>query len=211
MQGIGGGMAASTSTLHIKPERATYWRSLAALLAIMVPVLVLLYVLTIPDGPWYAVLATQVIASVIWTILSFAFFAVEVRLDENSLVERRFVSGRHVISRDRVHTVLRLTGAESDAVAAHLFVCDADGNRLLRLRGYYWSTESMDALTKALDVPVEIIDESYSIGDLREGRPQLPYWYEGRPIMSSVIFAIGAGVLGVVLYGVLHLLDLVPS
>jgi hypothetical protein len=63
-----------------------------------------------------------------------------------------------------------------------LFVLDTDGRVLLRMRGDYWSTESIHSVAEHLvTVPVEHVENALTLEELQRTNPLMLYWFERRP------------------------------
>lgn len=188
------------------PRRSLFRQALLATFAFLGPVLIVLYWLTIPDGPWVVVLVTHIIASLLFAIASWAFFATAVWVHPTGIAERGFFGGRTYFARERIESIMLVrtfAGGDPNETMPQLFVCGPGGEQLVRLRGAFWTDESMDAVSEELDIPITEFSESVTAAELLEEYPGLLYWFERRPIMAALIFG-GVLVLGgLVLYGVL--------
>lgn len=180
----------------LRPFAHLFRQGLLATMAFMLPVFTVLYFLTVPDGPWQAVLVTQVVASVAVGLASSAYFTTAIWVDETGIAERGFF-GR--LSEHRIDRIGSIVVAETFVDGAdplpQLFVCDHEGRQLVRMRGQFWARASMDAVVQALDVPVTTVDATMTTGELRTEFPGLLYWFERHPIWTAAAFTGATGVI----------------
>jgi hypothetical protein len=62
-----------------------------------------------------------------------------------------------------------------------LFIRGHDGRLLLRMRGQFWSRESMERVAEEFDVPLTMTPNSMTLSELRRKTPELLYWFERFP------------------------------
>jgi hypothetical protein len=195
-------MTAPRGGTHLRPHNWLFRQVLTATLAFLVPVFAVLYFLTVPDGAWIVVLATQAATTVLLAIAAVLFFRSGIWVDEHGVTERGFfgtVISAPVGSIGSIVVVSTFHAGGADTVP-QLFVCDHDGNQLVRLRGQFWSVETMDVVRRALDVPVVELTESVSTRQLLETHPGLLYWFERRPVVAAALFCVAALSCGALLY-----------
>ncbi|MGV8884542.1 MAG: hypothetical protein ACOH1T_02995 [Microbacteriaceae bacterium] len=196
---------------RLSPRRGLYRQALVATMAFLGPVLIVLYALTIPDGPWGVVLATHIIASVIFTIASWSFFAAGVWVHPTGIAERGFFGRRSHYPIDQVDSIIlarTLTGDDGSETMAQLFVCDENGKQLVRMRGAFWTAEAMQAVPETLDIPVTEVGESVTSAELLEDFPGLLYWFERRPVLAAFTFSAAVVAGGLIIYAVVATLGL---
>jgi hypothetical protein len=87
-----------------------------------------------------------------------------------------------------------------------LVVFGADNNRLLRMRGHYWTRKDMDIVAAAIDVPAHSLPETVSMGELRSDYPHALYVLERHPVLVAAVAVLGTVVTAV---GLLLVLDLI--
>jgi hypothetical protein len=191
----------------LRPESDLFRQGVFAVIAFMTPVFVVLYFLTVPDGPWLAVLVTQIFATVAVTLAAYAYFRAGIWIDGEGIIERGFFGlHRHVPVGDVGSIVLAQTFDSSGRNAIpQLFVCDHEGTTVIRMRGQFWSQQSMDAVVEALDVPVLPIDDTVSTDELRTDHPGLLYWFERHPWQTGVAFTLVTAAVGGLAYLIIQL------
>lgn len=183
---------------HLRPQGSLFRQGVIAWLVFMAPVFTALYVMTVPYGPWQLVLGVQLFATVIVLLASIAFFRVGVWVSESGVRERGFFGRLTYAPLDKIGSVITaetFTGVGSEA-SPQLFVCDGDGRQLIRLRGQFWSRESMQVVIATLPVPHTAIDDALSRRELHTDYPGLLYWFERRPVVAALAFSLAIGALG---------------
>jgi len=196
----------------LRPHRYLFTQALVATNAFLGPVLIVLYVFTIPDGAWPVVLGMQIFASILFTIASAAFFRTAVWVGENGIAERGFFGRLDFHDRDEIARILLAPTFHGDGTATlpQLFVCDANDKQLMRLRGQFWSLESMQAVGEILDMPIAQLPTS-DLRDIHAEYPGLLYWFERRPAVAACVFSAAMVVVGGLVYGALALAGMVPN
>jgi len=196
----GGTVVADRITL--RPHHHLFRQGVVAVLAFMTPVFVVLYVMTVPDGPWEAVLVTQVLATVAVAGASVAYFRVAIWVDRTSITETGFFGRTVRVEADQIGSIFLAEVFEPSGThtVPQLFVRDATGRQVLRMRGQFWSRESMETVLSTLEVPKEARDHSLSTQEIRDEYPGLLYWFERRPALAAVAVAAGAALLAGVVY-----------
>jgi len=180
---------------RLRPEPRLFRQAIASLLAFAVPAFGVAYFVTAPDGAWPTVLVVQVIVSALFLLATWAFFRVGIWVHPDGIVERGFFGVVTRIASDRIaSTVLAHAyyGGGADTVP-QFFVCDSDGRQLVRMRGQFWSRESIATVRDTLGVPTSELAEGVSTKEILLHYPGLLYWFERRPILA--ISGLGAVLL----------------
>lgn len=175
----------------LRPYPALFRQGLIACIAFLTPVFVVLYWITVPSGPWRVVVGVQAVATAIVSLAAYAYFGTAIWVAPGEISERGFFGRRTRFERESIGSVIlthTYSGPDLTPIP-QLFVCGHDGKQLVRMRGQFWSRESMDAVVSALGVPVTINDDPVSLADLRRDSPNLLYWFERRPVMLALVFS----------------------
>jgi hypothetical protein len=153
-----------------------------AFVALVTPLFTALYWLSIPGGPWLAVLIAQGLVTVVFALGVVASLRAVIWVDRTAVTERGFFGRSNTYSASEVGSVVMLELYQSGALDTHpqLFLVDADGCLLLRMRGQFWSRASMEMLAESLGKPVNRVPEPMTLRDLNRARPELLYWFERR-------------------------------
>jgi hypothetical protein len=187
---------------RLRPHNWLFRQGLAATLAFLLPVFAVLYFLTIPDGAWIVVLATQVATVALLAVAAILLVRTGIWVDANGITERGFFGAMVTVPLEAIGSIVVVHtyhGGGADTIP-QLFVCDREGNQLIRLRGQFWSVENMDLIREELDVPVVELTESVTSRELLEKYPGLLYWFERRPVLAAALFCAAALAGGVLLY-----------
>ncbi|MGL4340211.1 MAG: hypothetical protein ACRCSP_07305 [Rhodoglobus sp.] len=189
-------------TIHLRPHSHVLSHGLTACIAFMVPVFLVLYFLTVPRGPWLAVLVAQLIVTAMIGFATSRYFGVGIWVDENGIAERGFFRAKRHYPLAEIGSVVTATTFESAQLSSQpqLFVCDHEGRQLVRMRGQFWSRASMEKVANALDVPHIPVDETLSTKEIHQDFPDLGYWFERHPVKAALLFALSIGLAGVVIF-----------
>jgi hypothetical protein len=199
---VSAGRRPARESRRLRPHNWLFRQGLAATLAFLLPVFAVLYFLTIPDGAWIVVLATQVATVVLLAVAAILLYRTGIWVDQNGITERGFFGTMISVPVEAIGSIVVVHtyhGGSADTIP-QLFVCDHDGNQLIRLRGQFWSVENMDIIRNGLDVPVVELSESVSPRELLEKYPGLLYWFERRPVLAAAVFCAAALAGGGLLY-----------
>ncbi len=71
-----------------------------------------------------------------------------------------------------------------------LLVRDDDGKRLFRMRGNFYRDGDLETIAAALPVPAQTTAEPIEITEFFRTYPGSAYWFEHRPILRIVVFAV---------------------
>lgn len=196
-----------TGLTRIRPNSSLFRQGLISAVIFVTTVFVVLYALTIPNGPWPLVLGIQVILMLALTGASVGYFNATIWVGPQLIIERGFFGFTRRYGADQIDSVLLVTtisaGGES---LRQLFVRDAGDHHLVRMRGQFWSNESFDEVVRILDVPVVSLGEATTIRDLRTLHPNLLFWFERHPARAIAAIAGCAVVMGAALFALLRLI-----
>jgi len=186
---------------RLRPNRSLFWQGVAAVLGFLVPVSCALYFLSVPDGPWMIVLYCQIAVVVLFGLSVISYRSTGFWVARTGIAERGFFGVWTYVPADAIGTILfanTYRGSGSDT-ACQLFICDHDGKQLLRMRGQFWSAESMRLVADTLDIPLTELGESVSKSELLDRYPGLLYWFERHPLVIASLIAaavlVAAGLL----------------
>lgn len=191
---------------RLRPRPSLLRRGTAAVLAFFVPAFGVLFYLTLPGSLWPVVLvgAVLVAAGFAYTVISYLRLGVWV--SSSGITERGFFGKSTTVAVDDIGSIVLAdvfpTGTSSETVP-QLFVCDAEGWQVIRLRGQFWTRESMSIIIATLEAPLIEIEHPISTSELYATYPGLLYWFERRPLMAALIFGGVLVLCGLALYGVL--------
>ena len=179
-----------TPTVRLRPYSHLFSQGIFAVVAFMTPVFVVLYVLTLPNSRWPAVLVLQVVATLLVFVAAWAYFGTAIWVSPTEISERGFFGRKRTFARQSIGSVViaETYASSSSETIPQLFVCDHEGTQIVRMRGQFWSRENMEVVKSTLDVPFTVVDEAVTTGDLRRDFPGLLYWFERHPVLTALGF-----------------------
>jgi hypothetical protein len=173
---------------ELRPQPDLLRQGIIAIAALTTPVFAVLYWMSVPNGQWPSVLAVHLAIAVLTMLFALNYLGACIRVSASGIRERGFFGRTRATSIDAIGSILLLEIYRDSALDTQpqLFVCDRDGHLLLRMRGLFWSRTDMDTVIDSLDVPIEVADGIFTTSDLRRTRPELLYWFERFPRVSSL-------------------------
>ena len=187
---------------RLRPYRRLPRQGFVATLAFLVPFFGVLFFLTIPNGPWQIVVITLLVSGVLLLAAWWSSSRVAVWASREGITERGFLGSVTAVPIEDIGSIVRahtFHAGGPDAVA-QLFVCDSRGRQLVRLRGQFWSIDTMNAVIDRLGIAVTDLGEPLTNRELLERYPGLLYWFERHPYFGMAVFAACTLVGGILVY-----------
>ena len=184
---------ASASSRTLRPSRQLVVQSRTVAAAIAVPVFAAMIWFGIPRGTLARVLVMIAVISALYLVAIYLLSRVRIVIEPDGITENGFFLHNRRIAVKRIESILlvEVYRGQSLETATQVFVLDASGELLLRMRGQFWSPEAVDALTTAYGVAVRTADDPLTRGQLRSDHPELVYWFERWPWVR-VLCLVGA-------------------
>ncbi|MCS5496044.1 hypothetical protein NY547_02165 [Cnuibacter physcomitrellae] len=159
--------------------------------ALTVPILAAMLWFSIPRGTWPRVVVALAFVLAIYLLGWYLVRSAQICISHDGLIERGVFRRDNRVPAKRIAAVLivdvyRGSTAETDR---QLFVVDAAGDLLLRMRGQFWSVEDMDTVSAAFGVPVRRSEDPVTWRGLRTQSPELLYWFERFPLAGGLSVA----------------------
>lgn len=196
----------TATSMRVRPRFRLFRDGLLACVVFITPVFVVAYWQTAGTPRLALVVALHALATLLVTVAGWRYFAVGVWIDDVTISERGFFSRRRTFQRSAITSVLRATtfgnGAEP---VQQLFVRADDDRVVIRLRGQFWSTESMDAVVADLGVPTTELPATLSNRELAGDHPHLVYWFERNRVTAGIALGAAIGVVGAIALGLVAL------
>ena len=196
--------------VRLRPRRGLLWSGVLVLIIVPLPVVATLITLGMPNGSWPIALIGGVISIVVFFAGLYLFRTTEIVISSTQITERGFFS----------RTVSTPTSAVSSVVLAHTFsitsgetlpqliVRNDRNDRILRMRGAFWSEQTMREAVAAIGSPLEEPVDAVTSRQFFEQYSGSAYWFENRPGLAvAVVAVIGLACIGGVL-GLMRLLGL---
>jgi hypothetical protein len=196
--------------IRLRPHAYLLRRGWGSALAFFVPASVALYFLAVPVGTWPLVCVAQVLFIGVFLLALRAFLRVGIWVSPTSVTEQGFFTRTHLKKGELGEAIFVNTfhGGWIDTVP-QLFLCDHNGKQVLRMRGEFWSRESMMTVASTLELPFTEIGRDVSMAELHEAYPGLLYWFERRPVLAGALAVSAALIVVVAIYLVLRALGVV--
>ena len=193
---------------RLRPHPHLFRRGTGAIIAFFVPTFGVLYFLSVPNGPWPLVLVTQLLVAAAFGCSVIAYLRLGVWVTAETIAERGFFGMMRRYARSQLGTTIFVNTYHGGWVETvpQLFITDPTGRQLIRLRGQFWSRDSMQTVMDTLDVPLTEIDHPVSKSELHAMYPGLLYWFERRPVVAALLFAAILVIGCALIYGLLVLL-----
>lgn len=157
--------------------------------ALGVPLIGVIAFVVAPGALWSTIVALALAFLTIIGVGLLQFRLAQVMVSRYGVVERgwfglvRTVPAREIASILRVR-LYRTNSTESSPV---LFIIGNTGARRVRLRGHFWSDDTLDQVAPALGVPEVVVDEAFTVAELAAYNPTLVSWVE------RLLYARGVG------------------
>lgn len=175
--------AAGADALLLRPRRQVFTQSGLAVIALMLPVIAVLYWLTIPAGSWFIVTLALLIVLVVIGYFVVIYRQAGILVSPAGVRESGFLGLRRPILQEEIKSLLLVSiyrGLTLDA-EEQLFVIGMDGTTLLRMRARYWDHDDIRRLVDLLDAPATVISEPQTLDEFGSKHSALLFWFERRP------------------------------
>jgi hypothetical protein len=198
---------AHDAPLVVRPRRRLLRDGLLAIGLVLAALAAPLLLFAVPNGTGPVVIAAVVIVVVLCALGALDFARASITIRGGMLDKRVFLSRTRRIPLERVSLVhlLHVYPSGSTTAVPQLLAVDADGARLFRMRGQYWSRAAIDRVAAAVHAPIVVAEESLTVAEFHDEWPQAAYWYENRPVLAGVGFAGVLVVAAAIVYGMLVL------
>lgn len=179
--------SAITQTVTVRVRRRLLSQGALAVCALVLPLLIALYWLTIPAGTWPWVAAAQGVVMVTVALAVIQYFRVSITATPTELIEHGFfgLTTHAPIERIGRAVLLEMHRSASAESQLQMFVLGHNGEVLLRMRGEYWSRSSINRIAAQLvTVPIEHVEHPVTLDEMQRTNPRMLYWFERRPQRS---------------------------
>lgn len=180
-----------TSVL-IRPKRDLWLSAWVACIMFTVPVFLSLYLITIPTGRWLPFAVAHLVLLILFAVAVARLRGAGIRLSDDGIREREYFSRMVFTSADTVASVIviRLRDSNSDEISNQLFIVDAAGRTLLRLRGQLWHPHDLNQVMNFYAVPVLRVDAPMTWPQLRRSYGRNLDRWERHPVLTIGALAL---------------------
>lgn len=176
-------------TLRPLPQLSGPTRLVTAVL--ILPVFAAVFWFSIPRGTWPRVVVALVVVSLVYLVASHLLARASIRVTADCVSENGLLSGRIRVPAKRIVSLVLLETYRGDSLDTdlQLFAFDPAGDRLFRMRGPYWSRESIEIMAAAFDVPTRRVEGPITQLELRRRYRKSLYWFERWPALGILCVA----------------------
>jgi hypothetical protein len=196
--------------VRLRPRRSLLWSGLLVLIIVPLPIFATLVALGSHNGSLpVAIVAGAMLIALFFTGL-YLFHTTYLVITKGQLTERGFFGAPVTTPLSAIRsTILAHTFRTSSSdTLPQLIVRNDKGERILRMRGIFWTEASMRKAAAAIGTPLEEPTEALTSRQFFEAYPGSAYWFENRRgIGAALVVAVGVLCIGVVL-GLMGLLGL---
>lgn len=191
--------------LMLSPSTSLLRTTMASVLLVTVPVFGVLFFLGLKNGTWPLAVAGMALTLLACAIGVKQFRSIFIGVTATTIEERGLFGSRtstSLASAASVALVSIYSRGLPDPVN-QLIVSDAEGRRLLRMRGSYWTLDAMRSVIASIDLTPSLPTDVMTRKEFFTAFPGAAYWFDRRPALFWSIIA------GVALIGALLLIELV--
>jgi hypothetical protein len=173
-----------------RPRASLLRNTLSSVLLFSVPLYGALYILGINRGSWLVVFGTQLAGVAFCAVVWLRYRVIAVRVTATSIEEQGlFFRQRSALEDVRRVTIARVYRSSSAETWTQLLVTDAQGKRLLRMRGVFWAETEIRRIAAAIGVPPTELAEPLTRKAFAISHPGSVDWYENNRWFAGLVLA----------------------
>ncbi len=192
----GRGHVTEKTVVSVRPRRSLITTGFISVVLGMIPLFGVLYWFSIEHDSWGVVFVVHLIVTALCLLAIVRQLTVYSAVTGTELVVRGIFSPLIRVPLDKiaaVHLVETYVGQAPESVT-QLLVTDDEGKRLFRMRGNFYRDGDLKAIAAALPVTAQVVAEPIGISEFFRTYPGSAYWFEHRPILWIVVFAVSLAV-----------------
>ena len=196
--------------LRLRPRLGLLLSGVLVLIIVPLPIVATLITLGVPGGSWPIALICGAISIVVFFIGLCLFCTTDIVISSTQITERGFFSRSTSTPISAVNSLVlaHTFSLSSSETLPQLIVRNDRNDRILRMRGIFWTEQSMREAAAAIGSPLEEPADAITSRQFFEHYSGSAYWFENRRGLGVTIVAvIGLACIGVVL-GLMRLLGL---
>ncbi|GAB3127510.1 hypothetical protein [Glaciibacter psychrotolerans] len=184
--------AAGTISQLLKPRRNLWQSAWVGCVVLTLPIFGSLYLLTIPHGTWVPFALAHAALVLLFALAAARLRGAGIRLLPSGIRERAYFSRMVFTPVDRIDSVIvvKLRDTYSDDVAPQLFIVDAQGRTLLRMRSQMWYPDDFTTAIHYYSVPVQSVEPVLSWAELRQSYGGNLSRWERHPVVTILAAAV---------------------
>jgi hypothetical protein len=176
----------------VRPRRSLIRTGFISIVLAMIPLFGVLYWFSIEHDSWLVVFVVHLVVTALAVVVVVRQLTVYSAVTRTELIGRGIFSPMIRVPLDKiaaVHLVETYVGQAPESVT-QLLVTDEEGKRLFRMRGNFYQDGALQAIAAALPVKAQVASEPIGITEFFRNYPGSAYWFEHRPILRLVVFAV---------------------
>ena len=196
--------------LRLRPRLGLLLSGVLVLIIVPLPIVATLITLGLPNGSWPIALICGAISIVVFFTGLYLFHTTEIVISPTQITERGFFSRSTSTPISEVNSLVlaHTFSSSSSETLPQLIVRNYHDDRILRMRGIFWTEQSMREAAAAIGSPLEEPADAVTSRQFFEQYSGSAYWFENRRGLGVALVAvIGLTCIGVVL-GLMKLLGL---
>ncbi|MCU1556149.1 MAG: hypothetical protein JWN09_144 [Microbacteriaceae bacterium] len=195
-------------TVRIRPKPTLIRSGLLMLLIVPLPIFAALLFLGLSSGSWPIAVIGEALCMLLCWLGLVMFRATFVGVTTTSIVEHGFFGRATTAPLSEVASVVlaHTYSTSTTETLPQLIVRDRNGVRLLRLRGIFWTEESMRVIADSIGGDLELPPEAMTSAEFFDRYAGSAYWFENRPVVAGVGIAVLLAVCVGVVLGLMRLL-----
>lgn len=186
---------------RVDPKRSLLRSGVLSFTLISVPLFGALYLLAVPTGTGAVILGVQLLVSGLSALALLRYLVAFTGVTATEIHDRGFTSPLVRIPLSRVHSIVLVETYRWNAPDSvpQLLMLDADGQRVLRMRGTFWTEGDLRAIAEATGRPLLHFPDPITTQEFFAAYPAASYWFENRPIVSgaAALAAFGLSMVAV--------------
>ena len=176
----------------VRPRRSLILTGFISVVLAMIPLFGVLYWFSIEHGTWLVVLVVHLVVTALCVLAVVRQLTVFSAVTETELIGRGIFSPMVRVRLEdiaAVYLVETYVGQAPESVT-QLLVTDDEGKRLFRMRGNFYRGGDLKSIAAALPAKAQVVSEPIGITEFFRTYPGSAYWFEHRPILRIVVFAV---------------------
>ena len=187
---------------RLRPRRSLLWSAILVLVVVPIPIVATLVALGLPTGSWGISVVAEAVVLLLFFVGLFLFQTTYVVISATHFTERGFFSRTVTTPISEVSSIViaQVFSTSSSETLPQLIVRDSGGRRLLRMRGIFWSEETIREAATAIGARVEEPTEPLTSKQFFEQYSGSAYWFENRRGLGiAIVVLVGLICVGIVL------------
>jgi hypothetical protein len=188
--------------IRLRPRRALLWSGILVFIIVPLPIIATLVTLGVPTGSWPVALVGGAIRIILFVTVLYLFQTTSVVISATHFTERGFFSRPVTTPISEVSSVViaHTFSTSSSETLPQLIVRNVSGERILRMRGIFWTEETMREAAAAIGTSLEEPSDPLTSHEFFEQYAGSAYWFENhRGLAIAAAMLIGLVCVGIVL------------